>query len=73
MDFTGKVVLITGASSGIGAGAVKYLASLGATLALSGRNFENLNTVAVECISGVEPNVNRGGRYAGRRCKPHCG
>lgn len=55
MDFTGKVVLITGSSSGIGAGAAKYLASLGATLALSARNLENLKAVAAECKSIVEP------------------
>lgn len=55
MDFTGKVVLITGASSGIGAGAAKYLASLGATVSLSGRNADNLNAVATECKSPVAP------------------
>lgn len=56
MDFTGKVVLITGASSGIGAGAAKYLAGLGATLALCARNIDNLKAVAAECHqSPVEP------------------
>lgn len=55
MDFTGKVVLITGASSGIGAGAAKYLASLGATLALTGRNIDNLQAVVAEINSTVEP------------------
>ena len=40
--FTGKVALITGASSGIGAAAAKLFSKLGATLALSGRNIENL-------------------------------
>lgn len=34
MDFTGKVILITGASSGIGAGAGRFLANLGAKVAL---------------------------------------
>lgn len=49
MDFKGKVILITGASSGIGAGTAEYLATLGATLVLTGRNAENLNKVAEKC------------------------
>ncbi|XP_022900530.1 3-oxoacyl-[acyl-carrier-protein] reductase FabG-like [Onthophagus taurus] len=49
MQFAGKVVLITGASSGIGAATAKYLGSLGASLALTGRNVENLNKIASEC------------------------
>lgn len=51
MDFKGKVVLITGASSGIGAAAAKYLAELGATVVLTGRNAENLNKIGAECAS----------------------
>lgn len=49
MNFAGKVVLITGASSGIGAATAKHLASLGASLALAGRNLENLQKVATDC------------------------
>lgn len=49
MAFVGKVVLITGASSGIGAATAKHLASLGASLSLSGRNRENLQKIAAEC------------------------
>lgn len=49
MNFAGKVVLITGASSGIGAATAKHLAGLGASLALTGRNLENLQGVAKEC------------------------
>lgn len=49
MDFTGKVVLITGASSGIGEGTAKYFAKYGATLVLTGRNEDNLNKVGVAC------------------------
>uniref|UniRef100_A0A8D8KX64 3-oxoacyl-[acyl-carrier-protein] reductase FabG n=1 Tax=Culex pipiens TaxID=7175 RepID=A0A8D8KX64_CULPI len=49
MDFKGKVVIITGASSGIGAATAKYLAELGASLVLTGRNIENLQKVGQEC------------------------
>ncbi|CAO1346282.1 unnamed protein product [Diamesa hyperborea] len=49
MDFTNKVVIITGASSGIGAGAAEYLSSLGASLVLTGRNEENLIETAKKC------------------------
>lgn len=50
LKFTGKVVLITGASSGIGAASAVHFASLGASLALAGRNFQNLQKVAEKCI-----------------------
>ncbi|KAL1506334.1 hypothetical protein ABEB36_005718 [Hypothenemus hampei] len=50
MQFLGKVVLITGASSGIGAATAKHFAKLGASLALNGRNKENLQKVSEECI-----------------------
>ncbi|XP_034190159.2 3-oxoacyl-[acyl-carrier-protein] reductase FabG-like [Osmia lignaria lignaria] len=49
MAFTGKVVLITGASSGIGAATAIHFAQLGAELALSGRNAQNLNAVSEKC------------------------
>lgn len=45
MAFSGKVVLITGASSGIGAGSAEYFAGQGALLALNGRNAERLQEV----------------------------
>lgn len=44
-----KVTLITGASSGIGAGTALLFAKLGARLALNGRDVENLTKVAKEC------------------------
>lgn len=55
MNFAGKVVLITGASSGIGAAAAKQFAKLGASLALTGRNLDNLNKVSSECESAGAP------------------
>ncbi|XP_055300719.1 uncharacterized oxidoreductase TM_0325-like [Sitodiplosis mosellana] len=55
MPFIGKVVLITGASGGIGASCAEYFAKKGALLALVGRNAEKFERV-VERIkeSGVE-------------------
>ncbi|XP_060523824.1 3-oxoacyl-[acyl-carrier-protein] reductase FabG-like [Cylas formicarius] len=55
MQFAGKVVLITGASSGIGAATAKHFAKLGASLALAGRNRENLKKVASECDVNPTP------------------
>ncbi|XP_053696506.1 uncharacterized oxidoreductase TM_0325-like [Sabethes cyaneus] len=51
MNFAGKVVLITGASSGIGAATAVKLSKLGASLALTGRKLENLNDIAAKCSS----------------------
>jgi len=45
----GKVALVTGASSGIGAATAIMLSKHGATLAISGRNEENLNKTAGLC------------------------
>ncbi|XP_011183970.1 uncharacterized oxidoreductase TM_0325-like [Zeugodacus cucurbitae] len=58
MNFEGKVVLITGASSGIGAAAAVKFAELGAQLILNGRNEENLKAVAEQCSSvGKKPHL----------------
>lgn len=45
MSFNGKVILITGASSGIGAACAEYFATEGAQLALVGRNADKLKNV----------------------------
>lgn len=50
-SLSGKVVLITGASSGIGAGAAVHLAGLGTRLALVGRKQEALESVRRSCLS----------------------
>lgn len=55
MSLTSKVILITGASSGIGADASRHLAKLGAKVALVGRNQERLNLVASQIINAGSP------------------
>lgn len=49
MDFTGKVIWITGASSGIGAALARDWAKRGAHLILSGRDETRLAEVANDC------------------------
>ncbi|MBD2842328.1 SDR family NAD(P)-dependent oxidoreductase [Erythrobacter rubeus] len=49
MDYAGKVVWITGASSGIGAALARDAAARSAHIVLSGRNRERLDKVAAEC------------------------
>jgi len=48
-DFTGKVALITGSSSGIGATTAIFLSKAGAQVVITGRNADNLSKVAQEC------------------------
>lgn len=55
MSFAGKVVLITGASSGIGAATAVHLSRLGASLSMTGRNLENLKNVAEKCTGTPKP------------------
>ncbi|CAH0702147.1 unnamed protein product [Spodoptera exigua] len=57
VDFTDKVVLVTGASAGIGESTALLFAKLGAKLSLVGRNEANLRAVAAECEKhkGVKP------------------
>jgi short-subunit dehydrogenase len=55
MDFSGKVVVITGASDGIGAELARQLASTGARLALAARHAGRLEAVADQCrAAGAE-------------------
>lgn len=49
LDYTDKVVIVTGASSGIGAETAKLLATYKAKLTLVGREDARLMTVAQEC------------------------
>lgn len=51
MSFSGKVVLITGASSGMGAATAVEFAKEGASLVLVGRNLQNLQKSKETCVS----------------------
>lgn len=57
VSFTNKVVLVTGASAGIGEATAILFAKLGARLSLVGRNEQNLRKVANQCEkeSGLKP------------------
>ncbi|XP_075974585.1 3-oxoacyl-[acyl-carrier-protein] reductase FabG-like [Anticarsia gemmatalis] len=57
VNFTDKVVLITGASAGIGEATALLFAKLGAKLSIVGRNEENLKSVAERCEreKGLKP------------------
>ena len=57
-DFSGKVALVTGSSSGIGAAIAIQFAAYGAKVAITGRNAANLQKIAdkIEQVSnGVKP------------------
>jgi NAD(P)-dependent dehydrogenase (short-subunit alcohol dehydrogenase family) len=49
-NLSGKVALITGATSGIGAATAILFAKLGAQVSLTGRNSENLQKVVYQCL-----------------------
>lgn len=53
MSFESKVVIVTGASSGIGAGAAVHFAGLGAKVVITGRNEENLEETKRKCGGDV--------------------
>jgi NADP-dependent 3-hydroxy acid dehydrogenase YdfG len=50
-QISGKVVVITGASSGLGEATARHLATLGATLVLAARRKERLDLLVDECIA----------------------
>ncbi|SDZ57300.1 SDR family oxidoreductase [Herbiconiux ginsengi] len=52
-DFTGRTILVTGASGGIGGATVRHLVEANATVLASGRNVEQLEKVAAE--TGATP------------------
>ncbi|XP_054154798.1 uncharacterized oxidoreductase MexAM1_META1p0182-like [Oppia nitens] len=49
-DFTGKVALITGSSSGIGAGIALLFSKSGANVVITGRDADRVHKVANDCI-----------------------
>jgi len=55
-DFTGRVVLVTGGASGMGAASARRFAAAGATVVLLDRNADGAAAVAAE-IGGPEPLV----------------
>lgn len=57
MDFTDKVIIVTGSSSGIGASAAVHFAELGGLLTLVGRNIDKLQETAnkIQAIKGQIP------------------
>jgi meso-butanediol dehydrogenase/(S,S)-butanediol dehydrogenase/diacetyl reductase len=55
MDFTGKIVLITGAASGMGAASAREFAALGAQVVIVDRDLDLAKKVAAEI--GVDPPV----------------
>ena len=57
-SLAGKVAIITGASSGIGAATAVHFARQGAAVAITGRNADNLAATARQCAAeagGAEP------------------
>ena len=58
-DLSGKVTLITGATSGIGAATAILFARRGARLSLTGRNEVNLQRVCEECVRVGPANAER--------------
>jgi NADP-dependent 3-hydroxy acid dehydrogenase YdfG len=51
-NIEGKIIVITGASSGLGEAAARHLASLGATLLLAARRSDRIRILAQELIAG---------------------
>ncbi len=52
LDFSGRKILVTGASSGIGRATAIYLSKLGAKIILNGRNEERLNETMRQLSGG---------------------
>ena len=57
MDVTGKVVIVTGASRGIGRGLARYLAEAGASVVVTGRKPDRLAEVEAELAAMGAPHL----------------
>lgn len=55
MSFSGKVVIITGGGSGIGAGTACHLSKLGASIAIVDKNAKGLSEVAADIVKSGCP------------------
>lgn len=64
MNFKGKVVLITGSSSGIGATTARLFARLGARVIVTGRNTTRIKQVVKDCCR-LSPNKLKVSRSTG--------
>ncbi|KAI1306011.1 L-xylulose reductase [Halotydeus destructor] len=56
-DFSGKVVIVTGSSSGIGEDAVISFAKHGAQVVVAGRNADRVAAVAAKCVQASPTNL----------------
>ncbi len=57
MDITGKVVLVTGASEGIGAATAQVMTARGAKVALAARSIDKLNDLSGELVDSFAVQV----------------
>ena len=55
-NFSGKVAIVTGSSSGIGAATAIHFAQFGGRVVITGRNQEKLQKVFDECIKAAREN-----------------
>ena len=61
MDIKDKVVLVTGASSGIGRATAELFIRKGATVVLAARSLEEVKELAVKNLNSIEgEKINRG-------------
>jgi NAD(P)-dependent dehydrogenase (short-subunit alcohol dehydrogenase family) len=65
-DLTGRVVVVTGASKGVGLGIARHLAARGARLAVSARGAEGLARTSAELDRSPVPQRPNGAATASR-------
>ena len=62
-DLVGKVVIVTGASSGIGEATAVYFASKGSNVTLNGRDTGRLQDAVTRCETAARDNGHTGSRF----------